>query len=77
MTTTVSRRLANKRRLWEQRLAGARSREDLVRIAYDRARAAVRAAERKGRPEAADELAQVLCAWAQRWEEWEARGDTP
>lgn len=75
-TVTATRRLENKRRAWEQRLAKARSRDDLVRIAYDRARAAVRLAERRGHPEAADQLAQVLCQWAQQWEEWEARGDT-
>lgn len=68
-------RLENRRRTWDQRIAAASGPADLVRIAYDRARAAARAAERAGRSEAWTELAQVLAEWASKWETWEADHD--
>lgn len=71
----MSRRLANKRRLWDERLAAAQTPADVARVTFDRARAAARAAERAGRPEAWPELAQMLAEWATRWERWEADRD--
>jgi hypothetical protein len=70
-----TRRLENKRRMWTERLAAAIDPAARARLAFDRARAACRSAERAGRGEAWTELAQVLAQWAQRWETWEADRD--
>lgn len=71
----MSRRLENKRRMWTERLAAATDPAARARLAFDRARAASRAAERAGRIEAWTELAQVLAEWATQWERWEVDRD--
>lgn len=70
--TSPSRRLENKRRMWTERVEAARNQVEVARICFERARAAARAAERAGRPDAWDELAKTLAEWSATWEKWEA-----
>jgi hypothetical protein len=66
------RRLDNQAKLWRDRYAACTTYEQVVRVAYDRARAAARAAERGGNAEATKDLAQLLTNWAEHVEQAQA-----
>ncbi|MBG0819089.1 hypothetical protein [Planomonospora sp. ID82291] len=68
MTPEDRRRLHNVAKFWNERLAGAESDADLVRICFDRAKAAARRAQRSGNARAMHELAELLATWAEQQE---------
>ncbi len=80
MTTTVSgispeaaRRLHNLAEFWRPKMAAATTDADLVKVVFDRAKAAAKRAQRNGDATAMHELAKALDAWAAAMEEREAR----
>ncbi|MCX4784645.1 hypothetical protein [Streptomyces sp. NBC_01264] len=60
----VLKSLQNIARFWTERLATAKNDDDLVRISYDRARAAVKRAAAAGDTTAAHSLAETLAHWS-------------
>lgn len=72
----VAAHLRNKRRAWRSRLDAADTSAKVACAAWDRARAAAVQAERRGRPEAYDELQKILTDWAKGWERWVAQHDS-
>lgn len=58
------KRLRNISGFWTEKMAAAVSDDDLVRICYDRARAAARRAQKDGDPKAVHNLAETLAHWA-------------
>lgn len=71
LSPEARRRLDNQARMWRERYAACTTYEQVVRVAYDRARAAARAAERAGN-EAWKDLAQLLTNWAEHMEQGQA-----
>jgi hypothetical protein len=65
------KRLRNISTFWTDKMAAATSDEDLVRICYDRARAAARRAQKDGDQAAVHNLAEMLAHWAhdREWSE--------
>ena len=58
------KRLRNISGFWTDKMAAASSDDDLLRICYDRARAAARRAQKDGDPRAVHNLAETLAHWA-------------
>lgn len=77
LTAEAKRRLSNKRRLWRQRYEECGTdMAALVRVTYDRARAAAKAAIRDGNPDAMRELAAWLHEWSDRMETRQAERES-
>lgn len=71
------KRLNNKRRLWRQRYEEAGTdHAALVRVTFDRARAAATSAIRGGNPDAMRELAAWLDEWSNRMERRQAERES-
>lgn len=73
LAAEARRRLDNQARMWRARYEACKNYTDAVRVAFDRARAAARAAERDGNREAWKDLAQLLTNWAEAMEQAAAR----
>lgn len=69
----AQRRLDNQAKLWRARYAACTTYEQVVRVAYDRSRAAARAAERGGNADAMKDLAQLLTNWSEHMEQAQAQ----
>lgn len=69
----AKRRLDNQARMWQARYEACANYAEAVRVAYDRARAAARAAERGGNAEAWEDLTQLLNRWCVHMEKAQAQ----
>ncbi|MGA5220909.1 hypothetical protein ACPCAE_33235 [Streptomyces cinereoruber] len=73
MSSEAAQRLRNLAEFWGPRMAAAATDADLVKVVFDRAKAAAKRAQRNGDPTAMHELAKALDAWASAMEEREAK----
>ncbi|MFD4050164.1 hypothetical protein ACFWSF_32220 [Streptomyces sp. NPDC058611] len=64
MTPEAIRRLQNLAAFWNPKIHAATSDADLVKVMFDRAKAAAKRAQRGGDPAAMHKLAQELAEWA-------------
>ncbi|MFD8533862.1 hypothetical protein ACFV0L_41285 [Streptosporangium canum] len=67
------RRLNNIATFWNERLAAVSTEADLVRMCFDRAKAAAKRSQRGGNARAMHELAELLANWAAQQEDAEIR----
>jgi N-acetyl-beta-hexosaminidase len=73
LSPEAQRRLDNQARLWRERYAACTTYEQVVRVAFDRARAAARAAERGGNAGSWEDLANLLSRWCEHMEQAQAQ----
>jgi hypothetical protein len=73
MTPEARRRLANQAEMWKARYAACATYVDVVRVAFDRARAVARTAERRGNPEVWKHLAELITNWCNDMEQAQAQ----
>lgn len=67
------KRLDNQAAMWNARMQACATYEQALRVAYDRARAAARAAVRGGDTEATKDLVTLLSKWADHMEQAQAQ----
>ncbi|MFG3223071.1 hypothetical protein [Streptomyces sp. NPDC048185] len=72
MTPEAARRLQNLKAFWDPKMQAATSDAELVKVVFDRAKAAAKRAQRNGNPAAMHELAQSLAAWCAEMEKRDA-----
>lgn len=64
MSPDALKRLRNLANFWNPRMEGATSDAELVKVVFDRAKAAAKRAQKNGQPDAMHKLAQELAQWA-------------
>lgn len=68
LSPEAKRRMQNKARFWNERYQAVKSDAALAQVAFDRARAAARLAQRDGDQRAMYDLAMLLSTWAEQRE---------
>ncbi|NUK94013.1 hypothetical protein HRW16_19680 [Streptomyces lunaelactis] len=72
MSPEALKRLRNLANFWNPRMEAATSDADLVKVVFDRAKAAAKRAQKNGDPQAMHKLAQELANWAASMERADA-----
>lgn len=76
ITPEAARRLQNLRAFWDPKMQAAADDAELVKVLFDRAKAAAKRAQRNGNPAAMHELAQELANWCAAMETRDATRQT-